>query len=32
MPPPTNPERVLGVELREGAWEGVTGRVVRALA
>jgi predicted N-acetyltransferase YhbS len=30
MPPPTNPERVLGVELREGAWEGVTGRVVRA--
>lgn len=31
MPPPTNPERVLGVELREGAWEGVTGRVVRAL-
>ena len=31
MPPPTNPERVLGVELREGAWEGVTGRVARAL-
>ena len=32
MPPPTNPERVLGVELREGAWEGVTGRVTRAMA
>jgi predicted N-acetyltransferase YhbS len=23
MPPPTNPDRVLGI----GAWEGVTGRV-----
>lgn len=32
MPPPTNPERVLGVELREGAWAGVTGRVTRAMA
>jgi predicted N-acetyltransferase YhbS len=31
MPPPTNPERVLGVELREGAWAGVTGEVTRAL-
>jgi predicted N-acetyltransferase YhbS len=31
MPPPTNPERILGVELREGAWDGVTGRVVRAM-
>jgi predicted N-acetyltransferase YhbS len=31
MPPPTNPERILGVELREGAWEGVAGRVVRAI-
>jgi predicted N-acetyltransferase YhbS len=31
MPPPTNPERVLGIELRDGAWEGVTGRVVRAM-
>ena len=31
MPPPTNPERILGIELREGAWEGVTGRVTRAL-
>jgi predicted N-acetyltransferase YhbS len=31
MPPPTNPERVLGIELRDGAWEGVTGRVTRAM-
>jgi predicted N-acetyltransferase YhbS len=30
MPPPTNPERILGLELREGAWEGVTGAVTRA--
>ena len=29
MPPPTNPERVLGLELRPGAWEGVTGEVTR---
>ncbi|SLN57765.1 Acetyltransferase (GNAT) family protein [Pseudoruegeria aquimaris] len=29
MPPPTNPERVLGMELVPGAWEGVTGDVVR---
>ena len=29
MPPPTNPERVLGRALKEGAWEGVTGRVER---
>lgn len=27
MPPPTNPDRVLGVALAEGAWDGVTGRV-----
>ncbi|MEP3675991.1 N-acetyltransferase [Sulfitobacter sp.] len=27
MPPPTNPERVLGRALREGAWDGVTGEV-----
>ena len=27
MPPPTNPDRVLGVALREGAWDGVTGEV-----
>jgi len=31
MPPPTNPERVLGIELVGGAWDGVTGRVRRAL-
>ncbi|WP_148087160.1 GNAT family N-acetyltransferase, partial [Pseudogemmobacter humi] len=30
MPPPTNPDRVLGLELKPGAWAGVTGRVVRA--
>ncbi|MBQ0749245.1 MAG: N-acetyltransferase [Roseovarius sp.] len=29
MPPPTNPERVLGLELRPGAWEGVAGKVTR---
>jgi predicted N-acetyltransferase YhbS len=27
MPPPTNPERVLGHELSEGAWHGVVGDV-----
>ncbi|MBR9763163.1 MAG: N-acetyltransferase [Rhodobacteraceae bacterium] len=30
MPPPTNPDRVLGLELRPGAWEGVAGDVTRA--
>ncbi|SDY76915.1 GNAT family N-acetyltransferase [Citreimonas salinaria] len=30
MPPPTNPERVLGVALRPGAWDGVTGVVEAA--
>lgn len=30
MPPPTNPDRVLGLELRPGAWQGVVGRVERA--
>ena len=30
MPPPTNPERVLGLELQPGAWENVTGKVTRA--
>jgi predicted N-acetyltransferase YhbS len=30
MPPPTNPDRVLGQALREGAWDGVRGRVERA--
>ncbi|WP_371037434.1 MULTISPECIES: GNAT family N-acetyltransferase [unclassified Rhodosalinus] len=29
MPPPTNPERVLGVALVSGAWDGVRGRVGR---
>mmetsp|Transcript_26900 Transcript_26900/g.48699 ORF Transcript_26900/g.48699 Transcript_26900/m.48699 type:complete len:97 (+) Transcript_26900:227-517(+) len=27
MPPPTNPERVLGRALVEGAWDGVVGDV-----
>ncbi|MPQ95142.1 putative N-acetyltransferase YhbS [Thioclava sp. ES.031] len=27
MPPPTNPDRVLGLELVPGAWEGVRGQV-----
>jgi len=30
MPPPTNPERVLGLALQPGAWEGVRGMVTRA--
>jgi predicted N-acetyltransferase YhbS len=29
MPPPTNPARVLGLALREGAWDGITGQVTR---
>ncbi len=29
MPPPTNPDRVLGLELRPGAWVGVAGAVTR---
>ena len=29
MPPPTNPERVLALELEPGAWNGVTGIVQR---
>lgn len=29
MPPPTNPERVLGIELRQGAWAGVRGKVTK---
>jgi predicted N-acetyltransferase YhbS len=29
MPPPTNPDRVLGRALVPGAWEGVTGPVTR---
>lgn len=30
MPPPTNPDRVLGVALVPGAWDGVRGDVTRA--
>jgi predicted N-acetyltransferase YhbS len=29
MPPPTNPDRVLGLALTAGAWDGVAGDVVR---
>jgi len=29
MPPPTNPDRVLGQDLSDGAWQGVKGRVTR---
>ena len=29
MPPPTNPDRVLGLELEPGAWHGVCGSVQR---
>lgn len=29
MPPPTNPDRVLGRALRDGAWDGVSGQVTR---
>ena len=31
MPPPTNPERVLGHELVDGAWAGIAGNVMRDL-
>lgn len=30
MPPPTNPERILGLELVPGAWQDLTGEVVAA--
>lgn len=30
MPPPTNPERVLGIALQAGAWKGVRGKVTQA--
>lgn len=30
MPPPTNPDRVLGIELVPGAWDGVRGEVKKA--
>lgn len=29
MPPPTNPDRVLGHELVDGAWKGLAGKVER---
>ena len=29
MPPPTNPDCVLGLELKAGAWAGVTGKVTK---
>lgn len=29
MPPPTNPNRILGIALKEGAWDGLTGIVQR---
>lgn len=29
MPPPTNPERVLGIALQSGAWDGLTGQVAK---
>lgn len=29
MPPPTNPDRVLGIDLRPGAWDGVSGQVTK---
>jgi predicted N-acetyltransferase YhbS len=30
MPPPTNPDRVLGLALKAGAWDGVAGPVTKA--
>lgn len=30
MPPPTNPDRVLGLALKRGAWDGVEGAVTKA--
>ena len=32
MPPPTNPERILGRDLSPGAWDGVRGPVERWIA
>ena len=29
MPPPTNPDRILGRDLTTGAWQGVQGQVTR---
>lgn len=30
MPPPTNPDRILGLELKAGAWAGIKGKVTKA--
>lgn len=30
MPPPTNPDRVLGIALKAGAWDEIAGKVERA--
>ncbi len=30
MPPPTNPDRILGLELKKGAWDGIAGTVTKA--
>ena len=30
MPPPTNPDRILGLALKKGAWAGVRGLVTKA--
>jgi predicted N-acetyltransferase YhbS len=32
MPPPTNPDRVLGLELQAGAWVGIGGSVTRDIS
>lgn len=32
MPPPTNPERVLGLALTQGAWDGINGSVAPAVS
>ncbi|MFT4014736.1 MAG: N-acetyltransferase [Paracoccus sp. (in: a-proteobacteria)] len=32
MPPPTNPDRVLGLEIEEGAWQAVAGAVTRDIS
>lgn len=29
MPPPTNPDRILGYELTSGSWDGIRGKVTR---
>ncbi|MCY3997260.1 MAG: N-acetyltransferase [Rhodobacter sp.] len=30
MPPPTNPDRILGLALTPGAWDGISGKVTAA--